>query len=234
MTKRMVRLGTLFMMTAATLAATFIALGSMAVAAPEGEMGSGARSDQAPEQEVHRLIGVVVDEHGRTLVVRMRRGSVDVHWTDATDCLVSGEPADCGHIVPGMLLKARGAYAGGSDQFHADVIRARMPLRDLDRVSGVIRSEEGMTLSVESRDGIFHLVDWTPETTCRTRRVRFDCERLEVGDRMVAVGTVQAGTLKARLIAVHHGQGQHARQHEVGRASVQLHRDERRHDGHIQ
>lgn len=207
MSRRITRRAALFGIAVSTVAATFIALGSVAVAAPGGGSGSWPRSDQAPEQEVHGLIGVVVDEHGQTLVVRTRRGPVDVHWTDATECVVSGDSADCDRIAVGMMLAARGQYAGGSDQFHAEVIGARTPLRDLDRVSGVIRAEDGMTLSVESRDGSIHPVAWTPETTCRTRHTRFDCERLELGDRIVAIGTEQAGTLMARLIGVRHGGG---------------------------
>ena len=207
MSKRFTRRAALVGIAVSTVTATFIALGSVAIAAPGGGLGSGPRSDQAPEQEVHGLIGVVVDEHGQTLVVRTRRGPVDVHWTDTTECVLSGDPADCDRVAVGMMLAARGEYAGGSGQFHAEAIRARTPVWDLDRVSGVIRAEDGMTLSVESRDGTIHQVAWTPATTCRTRQARFDCERLEVGDWIVAIGTEQADSLTARLIGVRHPGG---------------------------
>ena len=165
-----------------------------------------ASADSHPEiADGDHLVGLVTGEHGQVLEVRTSDGQVDVHWTANTKCAVNGAPADCGAIAPGMRVAAAGSFSGGSDQFQADAIRARERVRDLDRVAGMIRSEAGQTLVAEKRDGGLVDVTWSEDTRCRTRDGAFDCERLEPGNRIVAVGKLDGDTLQAKAIGLYTG-----------------------------
>ena len=168
-------------------------------------LGSSVASAEAHPDGDHRerVVGLVTGEHGQTLVLRTRQGEVDVHWSPDTECLIGGAAADCDAIEPGMLVGAAGSYSGGSGQFQADVIKARVRAHDLAKIAGVVQSESGQTLVVETRDGTIVNVEWTDETTCRTRENRIDCDRLEPGNRIVAAGRLDGSTLQARVIGVH-------------------------------
>ena len=166
-------------------------------------VASAQNSQEVDAGGGRHVVGVVTGEHGQVLEVRTRRGQVDVHWDDATECAVNGEPARCADIAAGMGIAATGSYAGDSNQFHADSIRARARIGDHARVAGSIISERGQTLVVETREGRVIDVSWGDDTTCRTRTERFECERLEVGQHILAVGKFDdAGTLHARLIGL--------------------------------
>lgn len=169
-------------------------------------------SAQTPDTETdHRLTdreyvaGVVQDEQGQTLILRTRDGQVDVHWTANTVCHIDGEAADCERIEPGFGVLAVGERAGGSNQFQADIIRARSQTDRPDRphvekLLGLVHSDEGQTLGVETRGGDFVLVQWGDDTTCRTREGEIRCEDISVDDRIAAAGALSDGELKARQI----------------------------------
>jgi RNase P/RNase MRP subunit p29 len=164
---------------------------------------SVAGAESHPDSDDHeRVAGIVTGERGQTLVLRTRHGEVDVHWTPDTECSIGGAAATCDSIESGMLMAALGSYAGGSGQFQADVIHARERPHDLVRVRGEILSESGQTLVVETADGVVNVV-WSDETACRTRKNRIDCERLEPGNRILAVGRMDGSTMQARAIGLH-------------------------------
>jgi len=167
-------------------------------------LGSSVASAESHPDGDHRerVVGLVTGEHGQTLELRTRNGEVDVHWSPSTECAIGGATADCDAIEVGMLVGAVGSYSGGSGQFQADVIKARVRSHDLAKVRGTIVSESGQTLVVETADGVVR-VEWSDETTCRTREGQFDCDRLEPRNRILAVGRMSEGTMQARAIGLH-------------------------------
>jgi len=167
-------------------------------------LGSSVASAESHPDGDHRerVVGLVTGDHGQTLELRMRNGEVDVHWSASTECMIGGAAADCDAIEIGMLVGAAGSFSGGSGQFQADVIKARVRPHDLAKVRGTIVSESAQTLVVETADGVVR-VEWSDDTTCRTRDGQFDCERLEAGNRILAAGRMNDGTMQARAIGLH-------------------------------
>ena len=157
--------------------------------------------ERVHDETRERVVGVVQSEQGQTFEVKTRSGEiVIVHWTPDTSCSLNGEPSPCEAIGPGHLLGAAGSYAGGSNQFQADVIKARVRPQ-IDHVAGIVERDGDHELLVNTRDGARVLVLWSDDTTCRTREsVVFDCDRIELPDRIVAAGQLDGGSLKARMI----------------------------------
>jgi hypothetical protein len=160
--------------------------------------------DRSHDEARDRVVGLVQAEHGQTFEVKTRGGEiVDVHWTPSTRCFLGGEASDCDAINPGDVLGAAGSYAGGSGQFQAEVIKARRIDRmHFDRIAGIVERDGGSELLVNTREGEV-LVLWGDDTTCRTREaVAFDCDRIEVSDRIAAAGELEGREMKARLIVL--------------------------------
>ena len=176
------------------LAGTLLATaGGVAFAAPE-------RSERA------RVAGVVQEEHGHTLVVRTRGGeTVDVHWSDQTHCRVEGAGDNCEAIEPGYGVVAVGRQLG-NDNFQAKGIAAK-PLvhQQRERIAGLVRAEHDHTLEVRTRDaGLVH-VHWSDETTCRIAQAEADCEAIEPGYHVLAIGQRLGDSFEAKVIAAKPG-----------------------------
>lgn len=182
-------------MMAGTLAGLVLFLAGATVVAAE------SHPERAHDDTRERVAGVVQSAQGQTFEVKTRSGDiVIVHWTPDTSCSLNGEPSPCDAIGAGNLLGAAGSYAGGSNQFQAEVIKARVRPH-VDRIAGIVERDGGHELLVNTRDGSQVLVLWGDDTTCRTREaVAFECDRIEVSDRIVAAGQLEGDSLKARLI----------------------------------
>lgn len=191
---------------AALAALPVMAIASVASAQiPETQSPDAATDHRLTDRD--HVVGIVQEEQGQTLILRTRDGQVDVHWNANTVCKIDGEAADCERIEPGFGVLAVGEWAGESNQFQADSIRARSrtdrPDSDrphVERLRGVVHSDEGQTLGVETRGGDYVLVLWSEETTCRTRDGEIRCEEIAVDDQIAAAGELSDGELTARQI----------------------------------
>jgi RNase P/RNase MRP subunit p29 len=160
------------------------------------------RPDDRPDHDRARVAGLVVAEQGQTFELRTDRGAVIVHWTDATECSIDRSAVGCDAIDPGHALGALGAYAGDSNQFHAQVIRARMIGRpSYDRIAGVVVRDGDAALVVRTRDGEVTVL-YDADTTCKTRDGEIRCADIELADAIVAAGQLSGSDLTARVIVL--------------------------------
>jgi hypothetical protein len=160
------------------------------------------RLDHDGEHDRQRVAGLVVGEQGQSFELRTRGGEVTVHWTPDTDCALDGEPVDCGAIEPGNALVAIGEFAGGSNEFHAQIIRARTIDRPaLDRIAGIVVRDGDGALGVRTRDGEVTVL-YDDGTTCRNAEGEIRCAAIAVDDRIGAVGQRSGNELAARVIVV--------------------------------